>query len=240
MGRKGDSVHEHWISLSQQQSHAYPQWCLQLFWAKYIFTTNSWLLAKEPPYHFAFHTVAAYRDGTYQLCQQKPLETVSPLLFSWWSKELALDWWIHAEEMRFLESLLRLFHHYCSHDEVRNWPCVDECVLRKWGFSTSETDDQSQDFWWWWQGSSECTFHQPHYFTEQKSHIPLKEPPWPRILDNSCVEVAFAIWGHPGENAWSNAISENHQWKISVIILDIVPVSGLSFITQIFLINRIS
>ena len=28
-------------------------------------------------------------------------------------------------------SLLRLFHHYCSHDEVRNWPWIDEYMLRK-------------------------------------------------------------------------------------------------------------
>ena len=239
MGRKGDSVHEHWVGLSQQQSHAYPQWCLQLFWAKDIFTTNSWLLAKEPTYHLAFHIVAAYRDGTYQLCQQKPLETVSPLLFSWWSKELVLDWWMRAEEMRFLKRLLRMFWHYCSYDEVRNWPWIDECVLRKWGFSTCEADDQSQDFWWWWrQGSSECTFHQPHYFTEQKIY------PWRSHPDQ---ESLIILWVCPLRTPRGKCMVKCHLWESSMknlsslIILDIVPVSGLgSFITQIFLINRSS
>lgn len=77
--REGDSAPWTLIIFVPEQSPAYLQWGLQLFWVKYIFTTNSWFLAKKPTYHLAFHIVAAYRTRTYQLSQEKALENVSPL-----------------------------------------------------------------------------------------------------------------------------------------------------------------
>lgn len=134
--------------------------------------------------------------------------------------------------------LLRMFWHSCSHDEARNWPswwmCAEEMrFLNLWNWRPVP------GFCWWWQEALNAHFTNHTILLSPKSYIPLKEPPWPRILDNSCVEAAFAIWGHRGK-----CMVKCHQWESSMknlsylIILDIVPVSGLNFITQIFLINK--